>query len=105
MAKKKQVKDAVISEEEVKEEKKVEKVEEKEETKKKVEVEEVKGTKEKKKKEGFFKGLRKEMKQVVWPTAGNVVKSTVSVILICIFLCLFFEAVALLAAFIKGLFV
>jgi len=92
MAKKKQVKDAVIAE--AKEEKEI-----------KEEVVEKEEKKEKKKKSGFFKELRKEMKQVVWPTAGEVLKSTLSVVLICIFLCLFFEAVALLAAFIKGLFV
>ena len=102
MAKKKQVKDAVIAEEEkVKKEVKEEK-EEKVSKEEKIEKEE---KPKKEKKEGFFKGLRKEMKQVVWPTAGDVVKSTVSVILICIFLCLFFAAVSLLVAFIKGLFV
>ena len=94
MAKKKEEKEAEIEKE----------TEVKEEVSKKIEKEEKVEKEPKKKKEGFFKGLRKEMKQVVWPTAGSVLKSTISVILICIFLCLFFEAVALLAAFIKGLF-
>lgn len=106
MAKKKTVKEAVISEEE-----KVEKVkkEEKEveeilEEVKEVEEKPVKEKKKKDKKGGFFKGVRGEMKQVVWPSAGAIAKSTIAVILICIFLCLFFEGITLLAAFIKGLF-
>jgi len=106
MAKKKTVKEAVISEEEkneIVEEERNEIVEEEIVE----EVEEEKPAKEKKKKNkknGFLKGVRSEMKQVVWPSAGDIAKSTIAVILICIFLCLFFEGITLLAAFIKGLF-
>ena len=49
------------------------------------------------------------MKQVVWPSAGNVFKSTIAVLVICVFLALFFLAVTLFMAwlkvFLKGLFV
>ena len=106
---KKTVKDAAISE--TKEKKKKEIVEDIKEEKieeEKAEKEEKK-TKEKKKKVGFLAGIRKEMKQVVWPSAGNIVKSTIAVLVICIFLALFFEAVILFMAwlkvFLKGLFV
>lgn len=112
---KKQVKEATISE--TKEKKKKEEVveevvEEVEETKVKEEKEpkkEEKPKKEKKKREGLFGGIRREMKQVVWPSAGNIVKSTIAVVVICIFLALFFEAIMLFMAwlkvFLKGLFV
>ena len=102
---KKEVKDAIISE--TKEKKKVEEVKETKVEKKEEVVKEEK--KAKKKKEGLLKGIRKEMKQVVWPSAGNIVKSTIAVVAICIFLSLFFEAVTLFMAwlkvFLKGLFV
>ena len=102
---KKEVKDAIISE--TKEKKKVEEVKETKVEKKEEVVKEEK--KAKKKKEGLLKGIRKEMKQVVWPSAGTVLKSTIAVLVICIFLALFFEAVILFMAwlkvFLKGLFV
>ena len=63
----------------------------------------------KKTSESYITGVRKEMKQVVWPSAGNVFKSTIAVLVICIFLALFFLAVTLFMAwlkvFLKGLFV
>ena len=126
---KKEVKDATISETKEKkiaekkieenidkEEKKenVEKAEKKEnvekaEKKENVEKAEKKEKKEKKKKEGLIKGIRKEMKQVVWPSAGTILKSTIAVLVMCIFLVLFFEALMLFMAwlkvFLKGLFV
>ena len=126
---KKEVKDATISEtkekkiaekkieenidkEEKKENvKKAEKKEnvEKAEKKENVEKAEKKEKKEKKKKEGLIKGIRKEMKQVVWPSAGTILKSTIAVLVMCIFLVLFFEALMLFMAwlkvFLKGLFV
>jgi len=106
MAKKKEIKDAVVSEtkEKKKKEDKIEEVvEEVEETEKEVKKE--KNKKEKKtKKDSFLKSVRKEMKEVVWPSSKDVLKSTIAVIIICIILCLFFEGIELLMAFIKGLF-
>ena len=41
------------------------------------------------------------MKQVVWPSAGDIVKSTIAVVVMCLFLCLFFLAITALMALIK----
>ena len=104
---KKEVKEATISE--TKEKKKEEKIVEEEKVLKEEKIEKVENKMNKKKKDGFFKGIRKEMKQVVWPSAGNVLKSTIAVLVICVFLALFFLAVTLFMAwlkvFLKGLFV
>ena len=104
---KKEVKEATISEN--KKKKKEEKIVEEEKVLKEEKIEKVETKKNKKKKDGFFKGIRKEMKQVVWPSAGNVLKSTIAVLVICVFLALFFLAVTLFMAwlkvFLKGLFV
>ena len=109
---KKEVKDATISETKEKKiaEKKIEENIDKEEKKENVKkAEKKKEKKEKKKKEGLIKGIRKEMKQVVWPSAGTILKSTIAVLVMCIFLILFFEALMLFMAwlkvFLKGLFV
>ncbi len=97
MAKKKEIKDAVVSEEKKKKEEVIEEVKE---------VKEEKTSKKEKpkkeKKDGFFKSIRKEMKQVVWPTGKDILKSTIAVLIMCIFLALFFEGIELLMAFIKG---
>ena len=96
MAKKKEIKDAVVSEEKKKKEEVIEEVKEVKEEKTS------KNEKKKTKKDGFFKSIRKEMKQVVWPTGKDVLKSTIAVLIMCIFLALFFNGVELLMAFIKG---
>lgn len=97
MAKKKEIKDAVVSEEKKKKEEVIEEVKE---------VKEEKTSKKEKpkkeKKDGFFKSIRKEMKQVVWPTGKEILKSTIAVLIMCIFLALFFEGIELLMALIKG---
>ncbi len=100
---KKEIKDANISETKEKK-KKIDNLEEIVEEKKKeetVETKKEKKTKDKKKKVGFFGGIRKEMKQVVWPSAGDIVKSTIAVVVMCLFLCLFFLAITALMALIK----
>ena len=105
---KKEVKEATISEtkEKKKKEEIIEEVEEVVEEKIEEEVEAKEPERvEKKKKKGFFRGIREEMHQVVWPSAGNIVKSTIAVVVICIFLALFFEAIILFMAWLKGLFV
>ncbi len=102
---KKEVKEATISETKVKKKKeeKVEEVEEEviEEVKEEKVEKSEKNKKEKKKKVGFFSGIRKEMKQVVWPSAGDIVKSTIAVVVMCLFLCLFFLAIMAVMALIK----
>lgn len=94
MAKKKEIKEAVVSEEKEKIEKEV-----KEE---KVTAKEKEPKKEKKqKKDGFFKSIRKEMKQVVWPSGKEILKSTIAVLIMCIFLGLFFKGIELLMAVVR----
>ena len=120
MARKKTVKDVEV--EEVKKNKKekleeeieeVEEVEEIEETEEdfegdddveapKKEKKEVKEHKDKK--EGYFSKVRREMRKVVWPTFGEVVKYSLAVILFCVILCLFFIGINAIASLVKGLF-
>ena len=70
-----------------------------------VEEEEIEEVEEKEvKKDGYFRSVRKEMKKVVWPKAGEVVKYTLAVIIFCLILIGFFTLVVLLVSFIKGLF-
>lgn len=69
------------------------------------EIEEIEEVEEKEvKKDGYFRSVRKEMKKVVWPKAGEVVKYTLAVIIFCLILIGFFTLVVLLVSFIKGLF-
>lgn len=84
----------VEDEDEVEEEKK-------EEKKNKKEKKEKKQTK----KDGYFKQVNKELKKVVWPKGGDIVKYSFAVIIFCIVLCLFFVGIDLIASFVKGLFV
>ena len=120
MAKKKTIKDVEV--EEVKKKKQEEIEEEVEEIEEEVEeVEEdfegdedveapKKEKKEKKekehkdKKEGYFSKVRREMRKVVWPTFGEVVKYSLAVILFCVVLCLFFVGINAIASLVKGLF-
>ncbi len=69
------------------------------------EIEEIEEVEEKEvKKDSYFRSVRKEMKKVVWPKAGEVVKYTLAVIIFCLILIGFFTLVVLLVSFIKGLF-
>lgn len=56
-------------------------------------------------KEGFFKGVKKELKLVKWPSGKEVIKYTFSTIVMCIILCVFFLLLNLGLSFVKGLFV
>ena len=107
MAKTKTIKDAKVSEtnKENIDELEVEKTE-KIETKEKIDIKENKHEKKKaNKKEGYLTKVRKELKKVVWPKAGEIAKYTLAVLIFCITLCLFFKAMELLAALLKELFV
>ena len=59
----------------------------------------------KEKKETFIKGVRKEMKNVNWPSKKDVLKYSLTTIGLVIFFVVFFVAVDLVSAFVKGLFV
>ena len=96
----KRIKDVELNEDNVVvEEEEIEEVEKVKEKPKKVKKEE-----ETHEEEGFFRGVRKEMKKVVWPKAGEVVKNTFAVIIFCLILIGFFTLVVLLVSFVKGLF-
>ena len=67
----------------------------------------VKNTKKVKKiknKEGFLKGLKKELGLVKWPTFKEIVKYTIATIVFCVILIAFFEVLNLVLAYIKELF-
>ena len=58
-----------------------------------------------KKSEGnYFKQVNKELKQVKWPSKKEVVKYTISTIVFCLIICVFFILLNLLMVYIKGLF-
>jgi len=115
MARKKTVKDVDVEEVKAKDEE-LEEVEEVEEVSEDFEGDEdveapKKENKEKKekehkdKKESYFSKVRREMRKVVWPTIGEVVKYSVAVILFCVVLCLFFLGINAIASLVKGLFI
>ena len=56
-------------------------------------------------KENYIKQVRKELKLVKWPTLKEVVKYTVSTIVFCLIICVFFILLNLLMSYVKGLFV
>ena len=61
----------------------------------------------KEKKDGFFKEVRNEMKEVKWPTLKEVAKFTLATIIMCAIFIVFFilitTGVAALLEFIKGM--
>lgn len=61
--------------------------------------------KEKKKSEGYMKLVRKELKLVKWPSFKEVIKYTVSTIVLCLIICVFFLLLNFGLSFVKGLFV
>lgn len=68
---------------------------------------EVKVKKEKQKeerKDGFFKKLHKEMKEVKWPSFKEMAKYTLATILVVLGFIIFFQLLDLLISFVKGLF-
>ena len=79
----------------------------KEETKKvsKKEVKQTKASKKDKKvkKESFFKGVRKEMKNVRWPLKKEMVKYSIATLSFIVFFALFFAACDFIIAGIKML--
>ena len=60
--------------------------------------------KKKVKKEGFFKGIKKEMGLVKWPTWKEVLKNTVATLVLVIVICGFFLILTLLLSIVKGWF-
>ena len=64
-----------------------------------------KAAKKKENKENYFKGVKKEMALVKWPSGKEVFKNTVATIILCVIVCIFFILLNLGLAFIKGWFV
>lgn len=55
-------------------------------------------------KEKYMVGLKKEIKQVKWPTFKEVVKYTIATVIFIIVFVVFFVLINLFMAYIKGLF-
>ena len=58
----------------------------------------------KKTSESYITGVRKEMKQVKWPTFKEVIKYTAATIIFIAVFVLFFQLINLIMAYVKGLF-
>ena len=56
------------------------------------------------KKESYIKQVRKELKLVKWPSFKEVIKYTISTIIMCILLCALFMGLNLLLSIVKGWF-
>ena len=77
--------------------------------KKNLKNEKVKNTKKKDKKtkatkEKYMVGLKREIKNVKWPTFKDIVKYTIATIIFIAVFVLFFELLNIIMAFVKGLF-
>ena len=57
------------------------------------------------KKEGYFKGVKKELTLVKWPTWSDVIKNTIATVMLCLIVCGFFLLLNLLLSIVKGWFV
>ena len=75
-----------------------------EKEKKTKKVKKAKNNKKEVKKEGFFKGIRNELKLVKWPTFKEILKYTIATVIFCIILIIFFQILDLILAYVKGLF-
>lgn len=64
----------------------------------------VKKQKKARKKEGFFKGIRLELKKVTWPSKKEVFKYSVATLVFCIIVVIFFQLLDLGLSVIKGVF-
>ena len=56
------------------------------------------------KKEGYIKQVKKELKLVKWPSFKEVLKYTISTIIMCLLLCALFMGLNLLLSIVKGWF-
>lgn len=58
--------------------------------------------KKKEKKEGLIIGIRKEVKLVKWPEKKEIIKYTISTLVFCIVVALFFVLLTYLLSVVKG---
>lgn len=61
--------------------------------------------KKKAKKENYLTQVRKELKLVKWPSLKEVAKYTISTIIFCVIICVFFIILNLIMSWIKGMFI
>lgn len=61
-----------------------------------------KQTKKEEKKEGLIKGIKKEIKLVKWPEKKEIIKYTISTLVFCIVVALFFVLLTYLLSVVKG---
>ena len=61
-----------------------------------------KQTKKEEKKEGLIKGIKKEIKLVKWPEKKERIKYTISTLVFCIVVALFFVLLTYLLSVVKG---
>ncbi len=52
--------------------------------------------------ESYFKQVKREMSLVKWPSGKEVLKYTISTIILCLFLCLIFMGLQLVMSLIRG---
>ncbi len=57
-----------------------------------------------KSKQGFFHGIKMEMKKVKWPSFKEIVKYTIATIIVCLIVIAFFQILNILISLIKGVF-
>ncbi len=55
-------------------------------------------------KDGFFKGLRLELKKVTWPSKKDVFKYSVATLVFCVVVVVFFQVLNLGLSVVKGVF-
>ena len=71
---------------------------------KKKDQKKVKKQKNTKKKEGFFKGIKLELKKVTWPSKKEVLKYSIATLIFCIVVMAFFQLLDLGLSVVKGVF-
>ena len=64
----------------------------------------VKKQKETKRKEGFFKGIKVELKKVTWPSKKDILKYSVATLVFCIVVMVFFQLLDFGLSIVKGVF-
>ena len=64
----------------------------------------VKKQKETKRKEGFFKGIKVELKKVTWPSKKDILKYSIATLVFCIVVMVFFQLLDFLLSIVKGVF-
>lgn len=64
----------------------------------------IKKQKETKRKEGFFKGIKVELKKVTWPSKKDILKYSIATLVFCIVVMVFFQLLDFGLSVVKGVF-